>query len=357
MDVKKIVWILIGVVLIAFGIGIYSLKVNDEFKFVNNISSGFIKVNSKDGIVKIGNRGIEVIDGDDHISIGFDGIHVNDGVDKVSVGWDGINIQDGNYSRFSLNPGRWFGVGSRKMINSSIDEERFLDIDSINEIAVLSPFIDVKVTSEDRDDVRVNYYGEMRSNIVPKLETNKTSNTLQIKLETAQINNYAVANSSVVLEVFIPESFKDNFTFSNSSGNIYMKNLTSNVIQASASSGNIILEDIQANSLILSTSSGNIQGEDFIAELQASSSSGNISLDLEEINDNVKVSTSSGNVQIELSEDSNYKIQGSSSSGRYTPSNNMIVEENEKGRFKAVIGTGENSIDISTSSGDVVFRE
>lgn len=357
MDIKKIVLILIGVVIISFGIGIYSLKVNDEFKFMTNVSNNFIKVNSKSGIVKVDSNGIEVIDGDDHISIGLDGIHVNDGIDKVSVGWKGINIQEGNKSTFNFNPGRWFSFGSRKIINSSINEEQFFDIDNINEIAILSSFIDIKVTSEDRDDVRVNYYGEMKSNVVPRLEINEISNTLQIKLETPHTNNYAVANSSVVLEVFVPKSFEDDFTLSNSSGNIYMKNLVGKEFHTTTSSGNILLEDIKANSFILSTSSGNIQGESFSGEFKGSSSSGNISLEPEDLNDDLKVSTSSGNVNVKLSDHANYKIKGSSSSGRYTASNNMLVEENEKGRFKAVIGTGENSINISTSSGDVVFSE
>lgn len=357
MDVKKIVLILIGVVLIAFGIGIYSLKINDEFKFVTNGSRDFIKVNSKDGIVKIDNHGIKVIDGDDHISIGLDGIRVDDGTDKVSVGWNGINIQEENNSTFNFNPVRWFNFGSRSLVKSNINEEKFFNIDNINEISILSSFIDIKVTSEDRDDVRVNYYGEMRSNVVPKLEINKISNTLQIKLETPHTNNYAVTNSNVVLEVFVPESFKDDFTFSNSSGNIYMRNLIGDKLHGTTSSGDIILEDINSKVLKLSTSSGNINGKDFIGKIQADSSSGNVVLTPMKTSDSIEVSTSSGNVNIKLPDNTHYKIKGFSSSGRYTPSKNMIVEENERGRFKAIIGTGENSIDISTSSGDVVFSE
>ncbi len=34
----------------------------------------------------------------------------------------------------------------------------------------------------------------------------------------------------------------------------------------------------------------------------------------------------------------------------------MNVKENEKDRFIATIGSGEKSIDISTSSGDIEFK-
>lgn len=34
----------------------------------------------------------------------------------------------------------------------------------------------------------------------------------------------------------------------------------------------------------------------------------------------------------------------------------MLVEENQKGRFKASIGKGLYSMEIKTSSGDVIFK-
>lgn len=357
INTKKLVMIIIGVVLIAFGVGIYSLKVNEQHKYIGFGSGGIININSRDGIVRIGGNGIEVRDGEDNVSIGWNGIHINDGGDQVSIGWNGIHINEGNKSYFNINPGKWFNFGSSNMVSTTIDNEKFAEIHGIDNITISSSFVDIKVTAEDREDVRVKYHGKMKSNVIPELEIEKKANSLNIKLETRNSNSYTIASSDVVLEVFVPKSYNKTFNLSNSSGNIYINSLDGDSIHTSTSSGDVKLEDIKANLLKLSTSSGSIKLEDPIGEIQASTSSGSVSLDIEENNKDIKVSTSSGSVNIKLPDNASYKIKGSSSSGRYTPSKNMIVTENKKGIFQATIGSGKNSIEVSTSSGNVKFSE
>lgn len=357
MDIKKLVMILIGIILVAFGVGIYSLKVNEQHKYINFGSGGIINIRSKDDIVRIDGNGIEISDGDDQVYIGWNGIHINDGDDQVSIGWNGININREKKPSFMINPLNWLSFGRSNMVSTTIDQEKFAEIDGIDNITISSSFIDIKVIPEDRDDVRVNYYGKMTSNVIPTLKIEKKSKTLNIKLETKKTNNYSITNSDVVLEVFVPTSYNNNFNISSSSGSVSMENLVVNNFNVSTSSGSIKLEDIKANLLNLSASSGSINIEDSKGEVNASTSSGSISLDIEESSDNIKISTSSGSVSIDLPDNPNYKIKGSSSSGRYTPSKNMLVEENEKGNFKATIGTGKNSIEVSTSSGSVRFSE
>lgn len=357
MDIKKLVMILIGIILVAFGVGIYSLKVNEQHKYINFGSGGIINIRSKDNIVRIDGNGIEISDGDDQVYIGWNGIHVNDGNDQVSIGWDGININRENKPSFMINPLNWLSFGRSNMVSTTISQERFAEIDGIDNITIASSFIDIKVIPEDRDNIRVNYYGKMTSNVVPVLEIEKKSNSLNIKLEAKKSNNYSVSNSNVVLEVFVPTYYNKDYKIFSSSGSVYLENLVGYNFDASTSSGSMKLENIKANLLNLSASSGSIKIEDSVGEVNASTSSGSISLDIEESSDNIKVSTSSGSVSIDLPDNPSYKIKGSSSSGRYTPSKNMLVQENEKGSFKATIGNGKNSIEVSTSSGSVKFSE
>lgn len=360
MNIRKFVPILVAIALIAFGMGFLSLKYNDNYKFVSFKSGNLIDIKSKDEIVKIGTDGIEVKDGNDHVVIGWDGIKVKDGKEEVSIGWDGIKVKDGNKSGFSIDKSssnwNWFGISSNKLKWETVDEEKFSEIDGINSIAISSPFIDVKVTSEDRDDVRIRYYGKMKSNVLPTLKVEKKSNNLDIKLES-NTNSYSVMDSDVVLEVFIPKSFSENISTSTSSGNIYMKDLIVKDFSISSSSGDLELENLEGKALNLSTSSGDIKLEDSIGEINVTSSSGDVFLDNEKVSGDMKISTSSGDVSIIFSNDASYNIKGSTSSGDFYSSINMNILENEKGRFRATIGSGEKSIDISTSSGDVEFNK
>lgn len=355
MNIRKFVPILVAVALIALGVGLLSLKYNDNYRFVSSKSGNLLNINSRGGMVKIGTDGIEVRDGNDHVVVGWDGIKVSDGNEEVSVGWDGVKVKEGNKSIFSTGKNwNWFGISAKDLKWETLDEEKLAEINGVNNIEISSPFIDIKVTSADRDDIRIHYYGKMKTNVVPELKVEKISNKLNIKLEHNS-NSYSVVESDVVLEVFVPKSFNGELNTTSSSGDIYMKNLIGKNINVSASSGDLELENLEAPMLNLATSSGEIILNDSIGEIKAASSSGDIFLDNPKTSENIKVTTSSGDVSIKLGDDASYKVEGTTSSGDVYYSGPISVEKDRSGKFDFTIGSGEKSIEISTSSGDIRF--
>lgn len=258
MDVKKIVIILVGIVIIAFGIGIFSLRYNDNFNPITINDGKSLLVRSSESDVNISWDGIEVKDGDDHVSIGWDGIYVNDGNNRVDIGWK---------------------RNSKNLQSVNADVHLVEELTGVKEIVIYSPFIDIDVVTEDRDDVDIDYSGSMNINSIPSLNVDRRGNKLNIKLDTWG-DDVTVTNLDALIRVSIPESFD-----------------------------------------------------------------GNISL-----------TTSSADVMLTLGLDSNYKITGSSSSGDFMPNSEMDVTHNSNRSFQAIMGTGENTIEITTSSGDVIFQ-
>lgn len=356
---KRWVSILIGIVLIAFGVGLYSLIYYDGFSFSNyyNLNhNGVINIKSKGSQVKIGSDGIKVDDGDDHVSISWSGIEVRDGNDHMKVGLDGITINDENKTKVNFgNVGKWFGFSSRNLIESTLNEEKFEDIDGINSIEVSSSFVDIKVTSEERDDVRVNYYGRMKSNVIPVLETKKNGKELVIKLTAPITNSYTVTESNAVLEVFIPETFKGDISVSTSSGDIFSKNIIGNVFNFDSSSGDIDLSKINSAKINISTSSGDIKTNELIGGINASSSSGDIGLTIDNSNGNVNLSTSSGDVSVIVKEGASYSVTGNTSSGSVNYNGPVSINKDKSGKFDFTLGRGDNILKVNTSSGDIEF--
>lgn len=311
MNIRRLVPIIIGVVLVAFGVGVLSLRYNDSHKFIDSEFGNIINIKSNDGTVKIGKKGIEVKDGDDHVSIGLGGINVRDGEDHIVVGWDGIKINEGNKSTVRIGGmGNWPRFRSKRIKWETVDEDKLTQIHGINTITVASSFIDVKITAEDRDDIRMHYYGKMKSDVVPNLEFKKEADNLSIELKSSNKNSYTVAGSNVVLEIFVPKSFNGNFSTFTSSADIYMKNLIAENFAISSSSGDIELATLEGKVLNLSTSSGDIETEDCIGEFNVATSSGDISLDNDKTGGNINISSSSGDVSIKFPEDASYKIDG-----------------------------------------------
>ena len=366
---RKWITIVAGIVLVVFAISFLSY----HSSYNPGFSPGIFSLKSDGDMVRIGPKGIEVKDGEDHVVIGWNGIKVKGGADEVSIGWDGIKVKDGNRSAFKSNGWSFLGLSNKDLKWEEVDEEKFADLDEVKNISISSPFIDVKVTSQDRDDLRIHYHGRMRTNVVPELVVDKVNGDLEIKLQLSQ-NSYSVIESKAVLEVFIPNSFKGNINSMASSGDIYMKNIVGDNLNFSTSSGDLFLEnlkgkvinittssgDMNLNQLIgdiisINTSSGNMKTSNLVGKLTAKTSSGDISLkDIS--SEEIKLSTSSGDIVINLDDSANYKIKGSTSSGDFIPNKKMVVEENRRGRFMATVGEGLYPMEIQTSSGDVIFK-
>lgn len=355
MNIKRIVLILLGVMLIGFGVGIYSLLYNDEFKFSNiNLGSNII-VNSKDSNVKVGLDGIEVKDGDDHVIVNWDGIKVTDGDDKVIVGPDGIDNDDSSHSSdWNWSFGNWFG--SHNLIEETINEERLESINEIDTINVSSSFVDIKVITENRDDVRIKYRGRIKANVIPELKTEKIGNELNIKLVN-EGNSYTVTESNVVLEVFIPKSFEGDYNISSSSAEIYANDIVSKDFKISTSSGDVSLGLIKANNISLSTSSGDIVSQEIYGNVNVNTSSGDVSFKINGSTGDFNITTSSGDVDFKYGYDSNYIGIVNTSSGDFEYEGTIKVTKQGRNNYDFMIGNGNKNININTSSGDINIVE
>lgn len=361
MDIRRLIPILIGVILISFGIGIYSLRYYDNITFdrfknngININGKGFLNVKSDGSNVVIGKDGIQVKDGDEFVSIGWDGINVKDGDEQVSVGWDGIKVKDGQREvRGITNFGGWFGINNN-LDSHKIDEEKHENIDGITSIKIASSFIDIKVLQEKRDDIWIKYYGSMKSNVVPKLETERNGSELNIKL-TSNKNSYTISESNVVLEVIIPVAYDKDLNISSSSADIFINDVVGTNLNIASSSGDVNLKNIQGKNTSITTSSGDMNLEKLESNVNLTSSSGDIELFINKSTEDVKIVTSSGDVSISFDKDSSYSVLGTTSSGDV--SSRMInIKRDRNNKFEFSVGNGKKEMRITTSSGDVYFK-
>ena len=332
MNMKRWIPILIGITIIAFGIGMFSLIYNDNFSTSNILRNGTINVKSNGDNVKIDNNGIVVKDGNSNVKIGWDGIDVRDGDEHVTIGWGGINVTEGGETKFNLgNPNRWASNKWNKLDSSSINEEKYIEIQDIDSIIILSQFVDIKVSIEDRSDVRVKYYGQMKSSVIPKLDITSIKGDAVIKLDTPN-NNYSVIESDVVLEIFVPLKYKKNISANTGSADIYMENLNLDHLTLYTDSGDIKVFESEAESFDLVTSSGDIESKGSGGAFDISTSSGDVDLSVEESKGDVQITTSSGDVSINYWVAVDYNVTGSSSSGDFYFNGSNIMEKNNRGR-------------------------
>lgn len=373
MDVKKFVFILIAVVLFSFGVGGYSLIYNDNF---NGWTNKALNITKKDSDVRIGSSGIEIKDGDNYVSIGWEGINIIDGDDNVSIGPDGINIKEGDNTRVSIGNWTWFNFG-KSLNRVNISEEKLIELNSINKIYIDSSFVDIIVKSSDRENIKVRYYGEIKASSLPKLQIDKVADTIEIKLVDNRIGNYLITDSDLVLEIIMPEAYSGDLKVKSSSSNISINNMSINdldidtssggldignivgkTVDLDSSSGKISISNIQSDIIRVNNSSGEIEIEDSLGELSLKSISGNIDLDNNKNNRNIKIKTISGDIFISFNDDSSYTINGKSISGTIKALFPINIEKNSvTNSFIVYLGKRESTVDIDTSSGNIVLSQ
>lgn len=351
MELRKIVLILLGVMVLGFSIGIYSLVYNDNFRLSNlsELNLGRIDIGSGNSHVKVGIDGIEVRDGDDQVIVNWDGVKVTDGDSRVIVGPGEIKVEDGDSS--SKNWGwSWFGLGN--LSEETINEEKFEPISGVETIEISSPFVEVDVFTEDREDIRVKYSGRLKANVIPKLDIKRNGSRLNIKLETSS-TSYTVTDSTARLQVFVPKVYEGNYEITTSSGDISIDDILARDLTISTSSGDLFLGLIKADTIDLSTSSGDIKSEEIYGDVKVRTSSGDVRFKINGSTGNYHVSTSSGDVDFNYASDSSYLgvINTSSGDVEYGGSGNLSTTSRNSYEFK--LGGGEKNININTSSGDI----
>src|SRR5690606_9258308 len=107
----------------------------------------------------------------------------------------------------------------------------------VTSLDVSSSFVDIKINTEDRDDIYIKYSGKMKSTVLPKLTTRRNGSNLLIKLDSG--NSHSVSYSDAKLEISIPADLKADFDISGSSSDIEIKNVLSENFKISTSSGSI----------------------------------------------------------------------------------------------------------------------
>ena len=374
MNIKKLVFILIGVVLISFGVGLLSLN-HYGFNLYNsegaNIDLNGIDINDGNSSVKIGPGGIHVVDGDNNVKVGVNGIDIKDS--------DGTSVKIGPRFTVKINDGnnKVFGKGmSRKnLIRKNVNEEKLEDIKGIKTIDVETPFVDVNIIPEEREDIKIHYNGYLEATYIPELKTKTSGDTLYIMAKGDNLNSYSVYSSDLKFNIYIPMDFKDNIKITTSSGDINVSKLELSNLKLDASSGDIEIYDLSVDNLSIGTSSGeqivkNVKSKNsnflassgdieiysFIGDTNVTTSSGEINMDYEKFNNNIDAAASSGDITIKLPSNSEFNLNANTSSGEIESSFPITVTGKQKNSLSGKVGNSVNAINITTSSGDISIK-
>jgi len=241
---------------------------------------------------------------------------------------------------------------------NSIDEVKTFGVDQLKEIYIHSVSSDVSVFSTDEEDVKIHFYGRSSlkfNKALPKLITNLEGSKLKIEIEYPRVLFY---NANVVLDVYIPQDYRENIIIDTVSADVDISNLDINNFQCKTVSGDLRIESLGSDNLTLKTTSGNINILDILGNLKVDSVSGNVNVGYKVFTQDIDIKTISGKVKIDLPQNAEFYLKTNTVSGEVvTKFPITIISFNKLNQLEGTVGTGDNSIIIDTVSGDIYINK
>lgn len=248
-----------------------------------------------------------------------------------------------------------------------------ISLENSNEISINASSVNIKVTSEDRKDIKVNLISSKDS-----VSTYTKNNKMYIAVSPISNGNFFSGfGSSAKLEIIIPKTYSNELSVESSSGDIFLSNLSLSNLNCIASSGNVTMRELSISALSCSSVSGTINGtvittmdssfksssgnillKKFSGNIVTRASSGDTKIDYTKFNNTITADASSGNVRLTLPKNSEFNLDTASSSGNINCSFPIEIKNSYKKKtLQGTVKNDNNKIYIRTSSGSITIND
>ena len=221
--------------------------------------------------------------------------------------------------------------------------------DRIDVIEIDVSGISTTIIPEKRDNVEADLDGN------GSVQVKKSGNSLEVEYKRKWYQPFGFFKRPK-LTIYLPDDYQRDLAIEVGSGNVNSKDLHLNKLLIDVNSGNVNMDSITAQTGVLDVRSGNIDLQHYTGQFEADVSSGNLSIQMDELTDSVKVDMSSGHVELDLPDHADFTLDGNVSSGFISSSFPLKDKQESKRELNGINGTGEHHVDLSVSSGKIELR-
>jgi lia operon protein LiaG len=221
--------------------------------------------------------------------------------------------------------------------------------DRIDVIEIDVSGISTTIIPEKRDNVEADLDGN------GSVQVKKSGNSLEVEYKRKWYQPFGFFKRPK-LTIYLPDDYQRDLAIEVGSGNVNSKDLHLNKLLIDVNSGNVNMDSITAQTGVLDVRSGNIDLKHYTGQLEADVSSGNLTIQMDELSDDIKVEVSSGHVELDLPDHADFTLDGNVSSGFISSSFPLKDKQESKRELNGINGTGEHHVDLSVSSGKIELR-
>lgn len=281
-----------------------------------------------------------------------------------------------------VGEGKIFGdamkIGSKGNYSYNMDQHKIFEYSNEN-IILQSVSTDVKVIVDDRKDIKVDFFGEIKSNsqTQPELIIEKAGNDIKIYIDYHK--NNSIREDDAQLEVYIPKDFSKTFKIQTVSAQVEAAGLKADTLCVDVTSGEVELSEIEAknalefqsvsagisltdiisNKTTIESVSGDITIEGSLGQMNINTVSGDIDAVTDQLIASNKIETISGEFQLDIPDNTPFGFDLNSVSGDIDISEDIDVQLSAEKEHMKKGKSGSNTnvyLEAQTVSGDITIE-
>lgn len=241
--------------------------------------------------------------------------------------------------------------------------------DQIDSIELQTTSVPTIIIPEDRDDIHIDYTGK------GTVDLDQKGDSIEIEVKGPRFNFFSI-NRNAELKIYIPENYHrgmdltvgsgslefsgataketmklDELALNIGSGKMELSDLIVNELELQGSSGKIELDSIQVTQSDFHLSSGKLNISHYTGPIDAEISSGEMNIQIDELNGHSSLKASSGRINLDLPDDADFTLRGKIGSGMINSEFDLTNENSSKKELKGQHGSGAYNLDLEVSSG------
>lgn len=252
-------------------------------------------------------------------------------------------------------------------------------VDGIKKINIDSVNANVRIFSEDREDVKAILHGPHSERFALNIEAARDE--LTIRTDEAWFQ-FLMFESELTLDVYLPESYSydlevilkagnlqvqggsnahplalNEINAQLSAGNANYRYLSANHLGHNSSAGNLVLQDTKAGTARLNASAGNIKLTRFTGALTATLLTGNLEAELDDLQGKLEADVKAGNIMIRLPKQTEFAVLAQVTAGKIHSDFTLDQwRENSQNTLQGSIGSEPNSLHLIVGAGNIQIR-
>ncbi|MBP0724986.1 DUF4097 family beta strand repeat protein [Bacillus sp. RG28] len=234
----------------------------------------------------------------------------------------------------------------------SVSIEKVIDNQNITSVQLESDNAEVKIIPTNDTVAKVTLSGRGKSDTKQSLSAKVNGNTLSIKQGYQQFKFYTFdfVSTKLTLKVFLPEKQYNSIKIYNDNGLVELNNMKINRLTASTDNGRVKIKNITSISTYVESNNGQISLDHVDGKIKGITDNGKISLITKELNHKLNFESNNGSILIQTEkEPTNVTFNTHTDNG----SINILGKYNGN----AVIGNGDNLIELSTDNGSITVTK